>query len=115
MDTIIVSDLEVYYHVGITDAERSTPQRLLLSLEMSQDFKEAAAADNLKATINYDAVCGRLSRFGDGRQWKLIETLAVDVAEMVLKEFRPASVLVEVKKFIIPQARHVGVRVRRPL
>jgi hypothetical protein len=32
----------------------------------------------------------------------------------VLKEFRPKTVSVEVKKFIIPQARHVAVRLTRP-
>jgi dihydroneopterin aldolase len=45
--------------------------------------------------------------------WKLIETLAVDIAQMILEEFGPRSVAVEVKKFIIPQARHVSVRVTR--
>jgi 7,8-dihydroneopterin aldolase/epimerase/oxygenase len=115
MDTIIISELEVAYQVGVTADERSTPQRLLLSLELSHDFAKAAASDELTATINYDALCRRLSSFGHNREWKLIETLAVDVAEMVLKDFGPLAVVVEVKKFIIPQARYVGVRVKRPL
>jgi dihydroneopterin aldolase len=60
-----------------------------------------------------DAVCQRLRAFGDGVHWKLIETLAVDIAQMVLEDFGPRSVMVEVKKFIIPEARHVSVRVSR--
>ena len=39
----------------------------------------------------------------------MIEKLAADVADLVLKEFRPQRVFVEVKKFIIPQARYVAV------
>lgn len=114
MDTIIISDLEVYYHVGVTEAERATAQRLLLTVEMGADFTAAVKNDDVSQTINYDTVSRRLLRFGDGRHWQLLETLAVEMAEMVLKDFQANTVLVEVKKFIIPQARHVGVRVRRP-
>ena len=39
--------------------------------------------------------------------------VAVDLAQVLLEEFRPRSVTVEVKKFVIPQARHVSVRVTR--
>ena len=47
----------------------------------------------------------QLLKFGDGVHWKLIETLAVDLAQMILEEFGPRSVTVEVKKFILPHAR----------
>ncbi len=113
-DTIIISDLEVLYQVGVTKEERSKPQRLLLSLELSADFGAAVARDELAGTIDYHAVSQRLLRFGEGREWRLIETVAADIAAMVLKEFRAKTVSVEVKKFIIPQARHVAVRLTRP-
>ena len=115
MDTIIISELEVFYCVGVTEQERATPQRLQISLELSHPFQDAAVNDNLAETINYDAICQRLLKFGEGTHWQLIETLAVDIAEVILDEFAPTSVFVEVKKFVIPQARSVGVRVRRPL
>ena len=51
----------------------------------------------------------RLLRFGEGRSWKLIEKLATDIANTILIEFKPAAVTVEVKKFIIPEARYVSV------
>ena len=114
MDKIIISELEVFFHVGITAEERAKPQRLLITVEMGHDFKAAAARDNLAETIDYAAVSERLLRFGDGCHWELIETLAVDLAAMVLDEFSPKKVLVEVKKFCVPQARHVAVIVSRP-
>ena len=115
MDKIIISELEVFYHVGITEGERSQPQRLLLTVEMAHDFKAAAARDNLAETIDYAAVSERLLRFGTDCQWELIETLATDLAAMILEQFSPKKVSVEVKKFCIPQARHVAVIVTRPL
>ncbi len=113
MSTITLCDLEVWYHVGVPDAERAQPQRLLLTVELAHDFTAAAATDDLTKTIDYYAVSQRLLHYGEGRSWKLIEKLAADLAETLLTEFQPASVSVEVKKFIIPEARHVAVRLAR--
>ena len=113
MDTITISDLEVFYKVGITEAERATPQRLLVTVEMTHDFTSAAARDNLADTIDYFAVTQRLLNLGQDCHWELIETLASDISATVLDEFKPGSVVVEVKKFIIPQTRHVSVKLRR--
>ncbi len=112
-DRITISDLEVCFQVGITEQERARAQRLLITLEMDHDFTTAAARDNLADTIDYAAVTDRLLHFGNGCHWELIETLAAEIATMVLDEFRPHRVTVEVKKFIIPQARHVSVRLTR--
>ena len=113
MDTITISDLEVFYCVGVPDAERARPQRLLLTIQMRHDFAAAAVADDLAQTIDYDALSRRLMGFGEGAHWKLIETLASDIAQMILDEFRVRVVTVEVKKFIIPQTRHVSVTLTR--
>ncbi len=113
MNTIRLCDLEVHYRVGVPEAERAQPQRLLVSLDLEQDFASAAASDDLRHTIDYYALSRRVLAFGEGRSWKLIETLAVDLAQMVLAEFRPGRVTVDVKKFILPEARFVGVLVSR--
>lgn len=113
MDRIKISDLAVHYHVGVPDEERSTAQRLLLTLEIGADFSEAAGADDISKTIDYDRVSRRLLKFGEGRSWKLIETLAVEIAEMLRREFGAKSVTVEIKKFVLPDAAYVSVRVSR--
>src|SRR5688572_18608346 len=99
---IFIADLEVFYRVGVPDEERKQPQKLLLTLELKHDFSRAAETDDLSKTIDYHAVCQRLLSFGEGRSWKLLETLAVDIAEFISKEFKPAGVEVFIKKFIIP-------------
>jgi FolB domain-containing protein len=113
MSRIFIVDLEVFYRVGVPNDERAQPQRLLLTAEMESDFSAAARSDSIADTIDYFAVTQRLLKFGDGREWKLIEKLAADIADMIFAEFKPQSVSVEVKKFIIPEARHVSVSVRR--
>lgn len=113
MDTIRISDLEVFFQVGVTEQERAKPQRLLVTIEMQHDFSTAAVRDNLADTIDYAAVSARILKFGDGCHWELIETLAAGIAAMILEEFSPRTVSVEVKKFVIPQAAHVSVRLTR--
>ncbi len=113
MDTILIKDLDVSYRVGVPDAERAQPQRLLLTIELSRDFRAAAASDNLADTIDYYALTRRLLRLGEGRSWRLIEKLACDIADLILAEFGAAAVSVEVKKFILPETRYVAVRVTR--
>ena len=114
MSRISIVDLEVFYRVGVPDAERAQPQRLLLTLRLETDFTAAAKTDAIANTIDYFAVTQRLLKFGEHREWKLIEKLAADIAGMVQAEFKPKTIAVEVKKFIIPQARYVSVSFTLP-
>jgi dihydroneopterin aldolase len=113
MSRISVVDLEVYYMVGLTDEERAKPQRLLVTVDLDFDFSSASVSDRLERTINYQALTDRILRFGYGRTWKLIEKVVANLADMILAEFRPQSVTVELKKFAVPQARYVSVTLNR--
>ena len=109
MSQITICDLEVFYCVGVTDAERAKPQRLLVSVILDFDISAAAFTDRVSKTIDYYAVAQKLIEHGNGRSWKLIEKVAVTLADLVKSEFSPESVTVEVKKFVIPQAAYVSV------
>ena len=109
MSRITIVDLEVFYHVGVPDAERAQPQRLLLTVDMELDFTTAALSDRVERTIDYNALSQDLMKFGEGRSWKLLERLVTNLADMILADYRPQAVMVEAKKFVIPQARYVSV------
>ena len=109
MAKITIVDLEVFYCVGVPDEERAKPQRLLVTVDMSLDFTSAIASDRVERTINYQTVADELLKFGEGRSWKLIEKLASNIADLVLAKYPPDAVMVEVKKFSIPQAGFVSV------
>jgi FolB domain-containing protein len=113
MDTIIIHELEVFYQVGVTESERAAAQRLLLNLEIQHDFTQAVSGDDLAETVDYEALSQRLLSFGEGCHWRLIETLASDIAAMILEEYPAQAVTVEVQKFCLPQTHHVAVRLTR--
>lgn len=114
-DRITIKDLEVQFHVGVPDEERAESQKLLLTIEMTHDLGPSGATDNLAETIDYYAVCQAVKALGQERRWKLIESLADDICEQVLNQFKPSAVRVVVKKFILPDARWVSVEVTRPV
>jgi dihydroneopterin aldolase len=113
MSKISIIDLEVSFCVGITDEERSQPQRLLISIELNLDFTAATISDRIEKTIDYFALSQDVLKFGTGRSWKLIEKLAANLADFVVAEYGPQSAVVEVKKFAIPKSRYVSVTVAR--
>ena len=113
MAKISIVDLEVNYCVGVTDQERAKPQKLLLTIELNIDFTAAAMTDRVEKTINYQRVADELLQFGQNRSWKLLEKLVSNLADRILTEYEPDSVYVEVKKFVIPQARYVSASLSR--
>ncbi|HJN89637.1 MAG TPA: dihydroneopterin aldolase, partial [Verrucomicrobiota bacterium] len=113
-DRITIKDLEVQFHVGVPDEERATPQRLLLTIEMTHDLGPSGASDSLTETIDYHAVCQAVIALGQTRRWKLIEALADDVCELVLDKFKPSTVRIVIKKHILPSTRWVSVDMTRP-
>ena len=84
-----------------------------MALSTRPDFSSAASSDRVEETINYQSVADYLLRFGDGRDWKLLEKLVTNIADLILAKYKPESVFVEVKKFVIPQARYVAVSITR--
>ena len=113
MSRISIVDLEVFYQIGVSDEERAKPQRLLISVEMDLDFTTAAMSDRLEKTINYFDVAQELLKYGNNRNWKLLEKLTANIADFIMVRFKPETVAVEIKKFPIPQARYVSITVVR--
>jgi 7,8-dihydroneopterin aldolase/epimerase/oxygenase len=109
MSKIKIVDLEVFYCVGVSDEERAKPQRLLLTVDIDFDFSVAAVSDRITKTIDYFEVSQMLLKFGERRSWKLIEKLALNIADVVLIEYPAQAVTIEVKKFPVPQAQYVSV------
>ena len=86
MSFITIVDLEVFFRVGVTDEERAKPQRLLLTIDLKFDFASAAVSGRLARTIDYYEVAKQLKKLGDNRNWRLIESVAMEIAELrVLK------------------------------
>lgn len=113
-DTVFIRNLAVQTIIGIHPHERTTPQTVLISLELETETTTAAAYDDIASALDYDVLAQRVTEFVSQAEFQLIETLAESLAALVLENLPVAQVLVEVQKpGAISNAETVGVRIQR--
>ena len=111
MDKITIHELEIRMRVGTNDAERNWPQRLLATIELEGDMRMAMKTDDLQYAIDYEKVVNSICEWGQDKQWKLLETMASDIADFILIKFQPCAVSVLLKKFELPMTAGVSVQI----
>jgi len=107
IDRIHIEQLEVHGRVGVLDSERAEPQRLSLNVTLWP--KIAELHDNIANTVNYSAVAERVKEFVNQHDYKLIESLAEEMAAHLLARFNLRKIEIEVRKFVLPDANYVSV------
>ena len=112
-DEIRIQELELMARVGVPDEERAQPQRVTISLVLQSPGSFGDLGDDLARTVDYAAVCEELRRFVLNRQDKLIETLAHEMAEHLLRNFALTRVELELRKFVLAETRYVAARATR--
>jgi 7,8-dihydroneopterin aldolase/epimerase/oxygenase len=112
-DRIHIEQLEISAHIGVPEKERSTPQRLTVSISFWPYSKQCDMADKIDNTVNYSMVAEETKNFVQAQSTNLIETLADRLATHLLKTFRIQKIIVELRKFPLEDAKHVSVTVTR--
>ena len=112
-DQIHLHGLQLRCHIGVPDDERAAPQLLHADIVLHLRARFEDMADELSRTIDYAAVATRLEQVAAARPRRLIETLAAELAQVVLEEFAAAQVEITLRKRILPQTDHVAVRLVR--
>jgi dihydroneopterin aldolase len=108
-DWIEIRGLKIATHIGVPEAERASPQHLLVDLRMRPQRDFSRMSDAIEATVDYFAVARRVVALAAEQPRRLIERLADDIATAILKEFAVCRVEVTVRKFILPETEHVAV------
>ncbi len=108
-DRVKIKGLQLESRVGVPDEERASPQRLLVNVTISPVSPLRGLADDLERTIDYDQVAREIRKVAGEGSRRLIETLAEDIAGVVLGFRGVAGVGVEVRKFILPDTEYVSV------
>ncbi len=114
-DLILIEDLELSARIGAGEAERASAQRLTVSLAMEPARALTGLGDDLSQTVDYFRVGEAVKALALERPRALVETLAEEIATRVLRDFAVCGVTVELRKYVLPDARWVAVRLRRPL
>lgn len=113
-DRILIEGLSVETVIGVFDWEREIQQRLIIDLELYTDISQAASTDNLEDTLDYKAISDATIAFVENSEYQLVETLAEDLASMILTEFSVQKLGLKISKpGAVPQADNVAIKIAR--
>ena len=101
-DQLLLKNMTFYAFHGDDSKERELGQRYEVDVEMRVDAKLTAANDNLNDAVNYKNVFGVVEEFMTKKRYRLIETLAVSLAEEIAAQFQIPEVCVAVRKLKPP-------------
>ncbi len=114
MDIVYIKALQVETVIGIYDWEREIRQRVVLDLDMGTDIRQAALTEDIESTLNYKSVSDRLIEFVSASEFLLVETMAEEIAALVMQEFSVPWLRLKVgKPDAIEAAEEVGVVIER--
>ena len=112
-DLLRISGLVAECRVGVLEAERATPQTIWIDLELAIDAAKAAKRDDVADAVDYAAIVQRVKALVEGKPYRLLETLAEDVAGCVLQYFATPMVLVRATKRALPGIEGATVEITR--
>ena len=113
-DSIFLRDLRIDTVIGIFEWERRIRQTLHFDLEMAADIRRAAIDDDINDTLDYKAVAERVIAFVQASEYNLVETLAEEIAKLVITEFSVPWLRLAVNKAgAVRGASGVGVNIHR--
>jgi 7,8-dihydroneopterin aldolase/epimerase/oxygenase len=98
MAIVELQGLEIFGRHGVLEEEQRDGQPFLYDVRL--DVGEAGASDRLDEAVDYRDVVAAIRDLSDARRFDLLEALASEVADTLLRRF--------------PRARWVSVRVRKP-
>lgn len=101
-DKIIISGLVFYGHHGVSKEEQELGQKFFIDLEMRCDLSQASRSDDVADTVDYKEVYQAIRECEKGKNYRLLEALAGDVAKLILDRFSVEEVMVRVRKPHVP-------------
>jgi 7,8-dihydroneopterin aldolase/epimerase/oxygenase len=104
MDVIRLTGMVFYGYHGVTAAEKETGRRFEVDCELETDLASPGQSDSIKDTVDYAAVYQKIKDVVEGKAFSLVESLAVLLANEILKEFPVLRVTLRVRKRIPPIA-----------
>lgn len=114
-DKIIIKDLEIECIVGVRKKERKEKQKIYVTVEIYTDMEKAAKTKNIRDAVNYSATIKKIKNIVINKKYLLLETMAKDIAKMILKNKKVSEVNVLIKKpKAIVNGKYVGVEIIRP-
>lgn len=113
-DRVLIEGLTVLTTIGVYDWEKTIKQKLIVDLEMAWDNQPAGSSDDVSLCLDYFLVSQAITTFIENSQFELIESVAEQVAELIIQQFSVGWLKVKVSKpSAIVNASNVAVVIER--
>ena len=86
-DKIILNGIKISGRHGCTEYERQHEQIFIVDAELYLDLSQAGKSDDLGDTIDYVQVLTDIKKIVGGTPRNLIETVAQDICDILLKKY----------------------------
>ncbi len=114
LDIVFIEDLRIDTIIGIYDWEREVKQTIALDIQMAADNVKPASSEKIEDALNYKAVAKRLIAYTEESQFQLVETLAENLVEIIMREFDVPWCRLKLSKLgAVTGSRSVGVILER--
>jgi dihydroneopterin aldolase len=106
---IKIADLEVKSKIGVSEKERECFQRLVVCLRFQIEARFRDLQDGFEKTVDYASVAAAVEEIAEANKAHLLETLVSNIADSLMERFAIRRLELELKKFILPNAKWVSV------
>lgn len=111
LDRVFVRDFVVAAAIGAYDYERAIRQRVVFDVEVLA-LRAGAHADDMRSIFSYDLILDAIRLVVGRGHVDFVETLAEEVAAILLQHARVRSIRVNIRKLDVIEGE-VGVEIRR--
>lgn len=115
-DRIALTGLRIFGYHGVFDHEKRDGQYFVIDITLWLDLSEAVASDDLKTTVHYGELAQLAAEIVAGPPKDLIEAVAGQIADTVMRTYGVHAVEVTVHKPSAPiplDFADVAVTIRR--
>lgn len=95
---IQISGLSAFGYHGVFDHEKINGQEFIVDLEISYDAGAAISSDNIKEALDYGEITKSVKELVENTRRDLIEVLANDIADQLIKKDKVKKVSVVLHK-----------------
>ncbi|ELV3464523.1 bifunctional dihydroneopterin aldolase/7,8-dihydroneopterin epimerase [Enterobacter asburiae] len=114
MDIVFIEQLSIITTIGVYDWEQTIEQKLVFDIEMGWDNRKSAKSDDVNDCLSYADISETVIAHVEGQRFALVERVAEEVAELLLKKFNSPWVRIKLSKpGAVARAANVGVIIER--
>jgi dihydroneopterin aldolase len=97
-DRIFIEGIKFHGFHGLTRMERQVGCRLAVDVSLEVDLEPSGRSDDVRRTVDYRAVHGKVVEIGRGSSHRLLESFAVTLLDALFDEFPAQRIRVTVRK-----------------